>query len=180
MKSRQLNFFITPQDHNEIEKFLIEKNIEILAKESLNSDYDNHGMLPKENDKIYQVFLTRKEFSNDIEIETIEDSDKRYYSILTSPLLEFSMGGFYPYNMNILQRARFYFKGGYYNDEDVYVNKADEFTDWAQDVMKQFKKRFLISYPKQKDFLYSQSAIEWIEAHGAKYTNGGQEWQATN
>lgn len=179
MKSRQLNFFITPKDWEPISHFLAENHIKVMIDESLNSDYENDGNLPTEEDEIYQVFLTRKEFLDDIEIKITDTNKIKYYSITTSPLLEFSMGGFYPYNRNILQRARFYFKGGYYNDEDVYVNKSNEFTDWAQDIMKQFKKRFLVSYPKQKDFLYSQSAIDWIEAHDAKYTNGGQEWQAT-
>ncbi|TPD73745.1 hypothetical protein [Flavobacterium microcysteis] len=177
MKSKQLNFFITPKDWEAISVFLSENQIKVLVDESLNGDYENDGKLPNEDDEIYQVFLTRKEFLSDIKINTTDTNKIRYYSITLSPLLEFSMGGFYPYNKNILQRARFYFKSGYYNEQDIYVNKADEFTNWAQEVMKQFKKKFLISYPKQKDFLYSHSAIDWIEAQNAKYTNGGQGWE---
>lgn len=171
--SKQLNFFITPEDYYPINTFLKECNAIILINDNIGKENNISNSIVDLNEEIKQVFLTRNNFLKDIVIKTIED-DISYYYITSSPLLEFSIGGFYPYDKNSLQSARFYYIKAYYDENGDFVSKHEDFINWCDEIFKKFKKKFLKKY--SKDCYCSESAIKWIELNDAVLNNGGQQW----
>ncbi len=177
MKSKQLNFFIVPKDYETINNFLTTNGVIVYCDKSLN-DENYNPLCITNTDDIHQFFLSKEEFSDEISIKIL-DNGLRYFYITSSNLLEFNVGGFYPYDEKTLNRGRLYFIQGFY-DDDKFVMKSDVFNDWAESFIKIFKKTFLVRYSKEKDFWYSKNAIDWIESKDAKLIDGGQQWKASN
>jgi hypothetical protein len=176
--SKQINFFITPEDYEAINTLLIEKEI-IVSYRSICGIWEK--TLPDLKKEIHQVFLSKKEFLDTIYYNSYINKENKtvpYYDIDSSNILEFSLGGFYPSNIDILHRARLYYPTSFYDNNGEYFYKSKEFIDWCDDFRKVLKKRFLKRYEKEDMFWYSQSAIDWIESHNAKLTFGGQKWES--
>ncbi len=173
MKSKQLNFFITPEDRDSINIFLSKNNCYILVDKGNASSNE----LPKLEEGIFQVYLTKKEFIKNIRT-LVTDNGVEYIDNMISPVLQFNLGGFYPYNNNLLQRGRFYFIAGYYNNNENFVDKSSDFVNWSNTIIKSFRKEFLKKYTEESTFLYSESAITWIKTNNAVLVNGGQQWKA--
>lgn len=171
--SKQLNFFITSEDYNSVNSFLKECGAMILANDDIGKENNISNSIIDLKEEVKQVFLTRNEFLKDVVIKTIEDNISYYY-ITSSFLLEFSIGGFYPYDKNSLQSARFYYIKAYYNESGDFVTKSEDFVNWCDEIFKKFKKIFLKKY--SKDCYCSESAIKWIELNNAVLNNGGQQW----
>lgn len=177
MKSKQLNFFITPDDHNDINEFLKQNDVFIIVDEYILTSKNPVRRLPDPDDHIFQVYLLSKNNIEDLKVLSTKNNI-RYFDNLTNPLLEFSLGGFYPYDRNLLQRARFYYIKGFYQN-GAFIDKSSCFIEWSDSIIKDFKKKFLKKYSKGDGFWYSESSIRWIEEHDAVLINGGQQWQAT-
>ncbi|MBD1435206.1 hypothetical protein H8B06_20475 [Sphingobacterium sp. DN00404] len=175
MKSKQLNFFITPEDHEEINEFMFQKDIYAVTDKYIQNDENPIKKIPDMKAKIFQIYFLRKEDFDSLKTLSTKNNIF-YFDNLTSPLLEFSLGGFYPYDKNLLQRARFYYIKGFY-ENGTFVDKADDFLEWSDSIIKDFKKRFLKRYSKGDGFWYSESSIRWIEEHKAVLINGGQQWE---
>ncbi len=173
--SKQLNFFITPEDYNSINVYLKECSSIILANNNIGKEkYINNSIINLDED-VKQVFLTKNDFFDEVVIKTIENNISYYY-ITSSPLLEFSLGGFYPYDKNSLQIGRFYYIKAYYDSNGNFVYKSENFISWCDEIFKKFKKNFLKKY--SKDCYCSESAIKWIELNKAVLNNGGQQWSS--
>jgi hypothetical protein len=175
MSSKQFNFFITQEDYINIDFFLKNNNILILSDNYIGKSYDSFDLIKYNEENIHQVYLTQKEFINQITISNIEDKFL-YYLITSSFILEFSLGGIYSYDNNLLHRGRFYYTKKYYNDNGKMVVKPTDFTNWCDEIIKKFKKHFLEKYIEDRECYYSKSAIEWIKSKNAKLINGGQQW----
>lgn len=178
MASKQLNFFITPEEHSRINNMILEKGIIVLLDEKIKSteDFEVLNTLPDIEEEIFQVYLTSPRFIDKIFIKSTKNGIK-YFEIDRSYLLEFSLGGFYPYDTTLLQRARFYYVKSFYNTYDDLEKKSNPYFEWCEDVIKTFRKEFLKRYSKEKEFFYSQSAIDWIEKNNAVETGGGLGWK---
>lgn len=179
MSSKQLNFFITPEEHQKINEFFAKKGSVVLLNQDI-SDNDKieikHGI--PEN-YVYKIYLSNLEFINKIKINTTntDNGNIKSFDILESYLLEFNLGGFFPNDKNVLQRGRFYYVKSFWNDQNVLEEKSSDFIKWCDDFVKEFRKEFLQKYSKEKTFLYSKSAIKWIEENNASEDNGGQQWK---
>jgi hypothetical protein len=166
MKSKQLNFFITEEDCVLINDF-IKKNQGII--------YSNDTLILESiNSETYQLFLTHRNFIEDIVINSTPKGVK-YFDIGRSYLLEFSSGGFYKNDFNSLHRGRLYYIKSYYEDSFL-IEKADEFNKWCNNIFTFMKKNILNKYSLDKGYLYSASAIRWIEINSAKQTQDGLLW----
>ncbi|WP_428232722.1 hypothetical protein [Flavobacterium sp.] len=171
--SKQLNFFITPEDYNSVNSFLKECGAMVLADGDIGKEENVSTSIINLNEDTKQVFLSRNDFFEKVMIKTFENNISYYY-ITSSPLIEFSIGGFYPYDKNSLQSARFYYIKAYYDENGDFVSKPDDLINWFDEVFKKFKKVFLKKY--SKDCYCSESAIKWIELNNAVLNNGGQQW----
>lgn len=179
MSSKQLNFYITPEEHQKINEFIVKKGAIILLKEKISSDNKIEFQTELPTNDIFQIYLSNHEFIDKVKINTTNtnNGDIKSFDILESYLLEFSLGGFYPYDRNILQRARFYYVKSFWNEKDVLEKKSTDFTLWCDDFIKDFRKEFLKRFSKDKTFFYSDSAIKWIEDNNASETGGGLSWK---
>ena len=175
MKSKQLNFFIVPSDYGAINKFFEKNEIKLFWDKALNGARKNDKEILGSND-VFQIFLSQDEFSKHIYTRDT-DSGIKYYYIVSSYLVEFSIGGFYPYDKSALQRARFYYIQDFYEDGNS-IAKSEIFINWAENVIKEFKSTFLVKYSKERDFWYSKNAIDWIERNEAQLVDGGQQWKS--
>lgn len=173
--SKQLNFFITPEDYSSISIFLKECNSIILANNNIGKEKDQSNSLIDLDEDTKQVFLTKNDLFNKVVVKTLENNFSYYY-ITSSPLLEFSLGGFYPYDINSLQSGRFYYIKAFYDENGDFVSKSEDFVSWCDEIFKKFKKKFLKKY--SKDCYCSESAIKWIELNNAVLNNGGQQWSS--
>lgn len=160
MSSKQLNFFITPDGYNRINEMILTKNIILILKQNISDKGEViiSKTLPPVEDEIFQVYLSAPQFLDKIEVLST-DNGKKYFDILRSYLLKFSLGGFYPYDKNILQRARFYYVKSFYNQYDDLEQKSNSFCGWCDSVIRDFKKEFLKRYSDDKGDLYSPSVI---------------------
>lgn len=176
MKSRQLNFFITIEDRKLIDDFLVEKECLILANKYIEPGKNPADKLPELQENFFQVYLTKKEYINDIKISIA--GQHKYFDVLDETLLEFGLGGFYADDNMLLKRGRFYFVTDVYDKNGNLINKPEEFVSWSTDIISTFKKRFLKKYIKGDPIYYSESAIRWIEDNNATFSNDGLTWKA--
>jgi len=176
-KSKQLNFYITPDDYQLINKFLMENNCLILVDNYISIDRNPVYELISIEDNIYQIYITKNLFLNEIEIEKTENNIF-YFDKLRSSIIQFGLGGFYKNSKDNLNRARLYFESNYYqNGKLIYKNPS--FIEWSELILKSFKNTFLLKYKGDKLNLYSLNAIKWIEENNAIEINGGQQWKIT-
>ncbi|MFH7010879.1 hypothetical protein ACHRV5_03355 [Flavobacterium sp. FlaQc-52] len=170
--SKQLNFFITSEDYNSMDSFLKECSALILVNDNTEKQKNINISINDLNEDIKQIFLTKKDFLDKVIIKTIDDIS--YYYITASLLLEFSLGGFFPYDKNSLQSGRFYYIKAYYDENGDSISKSEDFTSWCDEIFRKFKKIFLKKY--SNNCYCSESAIKWIELNNAVLNNGGQQW----
>jgi len=167
-QSKQFNFFIHPDDWCDIISF--NKKQEVIMIESAS---DSNG-LPKlvETAFKFQVFLTKKEF---IEKGLIKfKTGNSYVDVLRSYVIEFGTGGFYANSDKILNRARLYCNLSYW-DDDVIIEKVNEFLIWTNQYFNQFKKNFLKQNEFDKEFKMSTNTIEWAKINKAIVTDSGMQ-----
>lgn len=177
MSSKQLNFYITPEEHERINEFIIKKGAIILLNEKISSENKMESQNEIPTNDIFQIYLSNNEFAKKVKINTIESNNIKYFDIEESYLLEFDLGGFYPYDKSILHRGRFYYVKSFWNKNDVLEKKSNDFTLWCDDFIKDFRKEFLKRFSKEKTFFYSDSAIKWIEDNNALEGGGGLNWK---
>jgi hypothetical protein len=165
-QSRQFNFFIHPDDWNDILSF--NKSQDVIMIES---DTGVNG-LPKlaGKDFKFQIFLTKQEFMDKglIKFKT----GYNYVDVLRSYVIEFGTGGFYANADKILNRARLYCNMSYWED-DTLIEKGKEFSNWTNQYFNQFKKIFLKENEFDKEFKMSINTITWARINKAKVTDSG-------
>ncbi|KGO78818.1 hypothetical protein Q763_16660 [Flavobacterium beibuense F44-8] len=174
MDSKQINFFIVPEDYPAINDFLKRHNCKIFVNNYIVNNKNPVFKLPETEEEIFQVYISNDEFLNEI---FIYDSGKsKYYDIIKSNLIEFTIGGFYPYDKTSLQRARLYVKLGYYEDTD-YLKKREEFINWSHSLLKDFNKVFLKKFREEKLVFYSDKTINFIESKEIIYLESNSQWK---
>jgi len=174
-RSNQINFFIFPDDLEKIDLFFKENGCLIL-RNNVTSESSSFGYdILSNREKLFQVFLTKNEFKNNVTFNYLES--KKYYYVYepSSYVIEFGIGGFYPYSDKELHRSRFYFIHEYYKDGEL-IKKPPEFVEWANTLMKNFKKRFLVRYPSYSNDFFSEQCINWVKLNNAKLESGGQKF----
>lgn len=175
MNSLQLNFFITPDDLKEIDIFFKEqKYITIknnVLKPEILPDYDLKGAAVE---KIFEVYLTEQKFLKNISFKYLEEKNYYYVYERSSEVVQFSIGGFYPYSDKELHRSRLYYVIKYYDANDQLVSKNEEFLQWANQFFKSFKKRFL---KLSNGIYFSEKAQNWVSNNNARLVKGGLKFE---
>jgi hypothetical protein len=165
MRSRQINFFHLPEELNIFELFFKECEI-IYIKENIKqlADYIENEIPRINNDLPFKIFLSKYNFRHKIVYHF--DNKKDIYSLdtLRSYLIEFALGGFYPYSSEILHRSRLYFPTNYYASNGEIIEKDPEFVKWASWLMEQVKKKYLKKIPSENNgILFSNGVIDLLE-----------------
>ena len=168
MISKQINFFTIPQDICEISSFIKERQIKILKRnlEYPPREYD----IESNKENVFQVYLS-KDFTSFFD-ETNNDKSSEEIDIFSSIYIEFGIGGFYPYSNKELHRSRFYYVSEYY-ENDQRVKKNEDFTNWADDFLKNFKKKFLHKSIEYSGLLMTKNCLEWAKTNNGTLSGDG-------
>jgi len=156
-----------PDDMYEIEEYFKNNNVCFIEQPSKKEEISFIDTILFKKDQFSHVYLTEFRFQNEIYKEYIKKQEYYLVRILESFAIEFDRGGFL-YNKDRLERARLYFVTGYYNDGGSLVRKDEEFIQWADQIYKGFKKKFLIKSDLRKGILFSRKALSWIIESGAE------------
>lgn len=151
--------------------------MKIHLESNISDDYEIQSLdqLPNK-DMQSLVYLSDSKFLNEIEIKSTKNGIT-YFDIRSSSIMEFSYGGFDTDDQNTIHRGRFYYVKSFYNKFDNLEKKSNSYIEWCDDIIRSFKKEFLKKYSSDKEDLYSQSAIEWIENNNAVKIGGGLGWK---
>jgi len=169
MNSKQLMFFIIPEDLPAIYSFFNTHNIKYTRENVMSADHILLQKLPPgEGEPWEKLYLVCGDFSQNIFFNKSRTGDGYTIDIHRSYVLEFSPGGFYPYSSKILHRARFYCPTQYFVSNGESVAKSDEFKSWVDKIFKSFKKDFLIKFGDEKRILFSKRTVAWMEQNGGK------------
>ncbi|HMH20161.1 MAG TPA: hypothetical protein VK563_00225 [Puia sp.] len=168
MNSKQLNFFIVPEDLENIYSFFNKNNIKYIKISGPginNMVLDSFPYRGKMSDKIY---LSCDDFYPKIVMEY--DNFKKSYIVdsYKSYLLEFNRGGFHPTDTKTLDRGRFYCTTSYFVSNGEVVKKNDDFKLWVDKIFRTFKKEFLMKLGDQRHILFSSKTLKWMEETGGK------------
>ena len=174
MNSKQINFFLSNEDLPEVNIFFLEKKCLIFKRDKENPEVFSNYNIVKNPENIFQVCVSKDEFKDKIFYEFIES--KNYsVDILKSYCIEFTIGGIYPYSNKEFHSSRFYYITEYF-DNDKTVRKDKEFINWADDIFKSFKKRFLKKESEYSNRFLTEKFIDWIRMNNAKITTDGTKF----
>lgn len=170
MNSRQKNFFITPEDYPQIVNFFDEHGCILIRNNIKSATIDSSVSFIKEN--IFQVFLTNANFVEQVFFKKLDKKDYYYIDVVNSYVIEFDIGGFYPYSKNVLHRGRFYSIISFQENHTL-MRKDDIFVDWIKKIYRLFENRFLVKRKEYHPYYFSESALKWIDENNANLVEGG-------
>ncbi len=177
MSSKQINFFIVPEDLPIINSFFIEHNCLIMSNNVsqiiMSSNYD---LTKASAENIHEVFLSKKDFKKNILYKYLANQNYYYFDDTRSYVIQFSIGFFYPNNTKELHSSRLYCKHKFYDKDGILIRKPAYFIDWASHIFKEFKKKFLKSDKRFSGFYFSANSLEWINHNKAKNSQDGHSF----
>jgi hypothetical protein len=175
MNSKQINFFLAPEDFPKVITFINENGGTIYKRHADTKDKPvryNHLI---NEESIYQVCVCKEGRTKILSFEYLEERKDFYIEIGKSNCMEFSFGGFYPYSDKELHRSRFYFVTKFYEGDEL-VKKDEEFLTWADEVLKKFRKQFLMKAKDLSNAYVTVNFIEWVKKTEARMTSDGTKF----
>src|SRR5258706_3147274 len=146
MNSKQLNFFIVPEDIPSVDSFFNTQGIKYIRKKDAVNNVIHLESFPYSDGEIYeQIYLTTDAFKSQVYLDT-ESKWPLTVDIFKSCVLQFSPGGFYPASSKTLYQGGFYCATSYFVSNGESVAKNEHFKKWVDNLFKLFKKEFLSKY----------------------------------
>ncbi|MBL0743486.1 hypothetical protein [Chryseolinea lacunae] len=143
MQSRQLNFFIHPDDLPEIEVFLREENALFIKQPTFEiANLYSDSIAFDDRHKFDTVFLVKADQANHVVTQWIAPQGYWLVDAQSSCAIQFSRGGLTKDGKK-LNRARFYYTSFYYHEGER-IEKPKEFVAWADRLKRKFRKRFMV------------------------------------
>lgn len=168
MNSKQLNFFLAPEDLPFIYDFFNRMEVKYVRINKYDPEDINFESFPFRHGSAYeQIFITQMEFSSKIYARLSGIASEYRLDLEKSFVLEFTPGGIYPSSAHILNRGSFYCKTSYFVSNGESVAKTDEFKKWVDKFFKAFKKEFLVKSNEVSWMFFSHRTIEWMNKRGA-------------
>lgn len=166
MNSKQINFFIVPEDLPFVYDFFSRMNVIHATVNKKGPDFINLDEFPVQHEtNPYQIYITHKDFASNIYTGRWKDGDL-FIDYGKSWVLEFSLGGTTPGRPKVLDRARFYCTTSYFVSNGESVAKPDHFKKWVDKFFKTFKKEFLVK-SDCPGIYFSPRTVEWMAKTGA-------------
>lgn len=151
MSSKQINFFIVPEDWPTINKFLKEAGASLIKVPILKIDHIFNESI-NDDTEAHQIYLTNEVRRNEIVLNPHKAG--YYVDVVKSNTIEFNRGGFYPNSNKILHRARFYTVFKYYDDNGDFILKDESFVKWQMISIGYLKRSFLEKVILTKIFFF--------------------------
>lgn len=175
MHSKQLTFFWGSDEIGSVKKFLLENGCLILKRNYDGPpDWTSYD-IESNPETIFQFCLCKNEDKDKVFFEGMESSGRFYIDILKSFCIEFSLGGYYPYSNKEYHSSRLYYVSKYY-ENGILLNKDQEFINWANGIITNFKRTFLRRSPKYSNDYFSNFFLEWIEEQKGIRTRDGSKF----
>lgn len=172
MSSKQINFFMMPEDEKEFESYLKQtKQVSFLAVPMYHQELrvmNSFGSQDPEGKSWSTIYLVLTDDLEKIIINYVPGPSYYLLDELRSPVIQF-MRCYYDFSNKKIRRGRLYLNTGYYNQNREWVWKEQEFLDWANNVFKWFRRHF--KNQKLKGFegwLVTQRTAEWVEKEGGE------------
>ena len=168
MNSKQLNFFLVPEDLPFVYDFFNRMDVRYIRVNNKEKEDVTLEHFPFRHGTAYeQICITHIDFSSNIYLSTWQNGEY-FVDLEKSYVLQFTPGGFYPFSSHILNRGGFYCATSYFVSNGESVAKPDEFKKWVDKLFKSFKKEFLlVKLDERYPIFISQRAIEWMKNNGA-------------
>jgi hypothetical protein len=163
-RSKQLNFFIHPDDWESIVKFNQSQKVMMMGTKS--TIYE----IEKVDHFKFQVYLTQQHFIDNREIHF--DDETTFIDLSSSSIVEFSLGGFYPNSLTTLHRGRLYYVKSYWAEGSI-ESKGNDFNAWAIEYFRLFKRTFLKKNEFDKTYQMSNTTIDWATKNKAAVDPSG-------
>jgi hypothetical protein len=164
VKSKQINFFAVPEDLKAFEEHLKKDGIIFIRQPLMTDRIEIANTITERKDakEWEKVYLTKKEFLPCIQLNFIHA--QHYYLIeqMSSYVVEFHRPLPDPTNHTI-DRSRFYFIKSYYAENGDIITKDKGFIDWADTLIKDFTKHFLVKTEIAGNDWYTRNTLEAIK-----------------
>jgi hypothetical protein len=170
-----MNFFITPDDKSKINAFFKSNDCLVIPNHVKTKKIESD--LSLEQDNLFQIFLTTKNFKKEISFKRIEETNLYYVDVVKSLVIEFDIGGFYPFSNKELHRGRLYCVTSFYENTSL-VPKDQQFIKWMNHIFKLFPKDFLHKRNDYFGYFFSRNAIRWVDENNAQLVEGGLKFIA--
>lgn len=173
MGSKQINFFLAPEDLSVVLRFLNEMGCEVIKKCTRKAGQPVYYDLEKNQDFVFQVCLCTPEYLETLIFGYLVTRQEYCIDTTRSNTIEFSFGGFYPYSDKELHRSRFYLVTEYF-EGDNHFRKDEEFLIWSDKIFKAFKKNFFLKNKSVTSQSYgTKNFINWVDKTKAVMTVDG-------
>ncbi|PSL22984.1 hypothetical protein [Chitinophaga ginsengisoli] len=176
MNSKQVNFFLAPEDQAEVINFFTEVGCEVVQENTRKSGQPVYFDIKKDLKDAFHLYLCTPEFLETLAFRCLECRQEYYIDILKSNAIEFSIGGFYPYSNKEIHRSRLYFVSRYCEGDSLF-QRDEEFLFWADNIFKAFKKAFLVKDKSiLRDIYGTRNLINWVNRTRATMTVDGSKF----
>jgi len=162
MNSSQINFFMMPEDVAELEQYIKEQRLVIVA-----DTMPTPQLLPIDstNGVIFTYILNPSKIGN-VKIKYLENHQCYTIDQTFSPVIEFTKSNYNPAE-NTLRRGRLYYSKGYYNEANQWIANDSETLNNAAKLFKWFKQHFK-GATKDNFFVVTPRTKQWIDNNNGK------------
>ncbi len=167
MNSKQINFFLLPEEKNNIINYFRNLDVIIIPNKIDKNNYLNKEYLIEsnlflnENKFMFQFILTNCNFITKVALNENAETKLLSVDMFKSYSVELTLDFFYLKNKVEINSSRLYFITKYWENLKL-INKSDEFVSWANNLIKNFKKNFLDSEFDKSGF-YISTGIKSLE-----------------
>jgi len=131
MKSRQINFFVMPDEWEPLENYLKENNMISVARKMETKEIELVDLV---NGQLF-CYLLEAEYKNNLKTNFVKEVNSFFVESSTfSPVIEFGKSYFDKEN-NFLRANRLYYTTGFWNDKDEWEEKPQEFINVVLDFL---------------------------------------------
>jgi len=137
MKSRQINFFVMPDEWEPLENYLKENNMISVARKMETKEIEIKSI--KQNS--FFNYLLNENNKDKIKIYYLEKPNSYFIDFTFSPVIEYSPS-FYNEEKKELKMGRFYYTTGFWNENDEWEEKPKEFIKNSEKLFHWFKQNY--------------------------------------
>jgi len=164
---RQINFFMMPEDVAELEQYIKDSGLMIVAE-----------TMPTKEPKVLEHLVEPKNLGSYIfnpkhkdllTIEFIEKQNKYWINEMRSPVVEFTKSVFNQEEKTLHLGRLYYNKTQLSSDNSATVLKDEEFIQIAENILKWYKKHF--KNTKINTWYTTPRVLEWTRKENGKLIN---------
>ena len=146
MNSKQVNYYITENELEDFDDYLASNKGLVVGLPMVSSNVVALSSIKELNTHKFKWPLSfrivQEEMMNEIRTRFVEKQGYYLIDTLRSPVIEMSKCYFDTKTKGI-RIARLYYQTGYYDENEMWVKKNDTFIKWADNLLKEFKNKYV-------------------------------------